>query len=134
MMMAAAILFVSVLAFVLFLVAYCRSLVASAAHYPLSMETQDVAGIGEEPAAQDFVRLTQLLRLLPNYSQVPKSLHLVRAYYWILSLAEAMVGNLAPSAGNWAGKEQASCARFAALVLDRGIALSLQAAAEQARF
>jgi hypothetical protein len=126
-MITAAILFVCVLAFLLFLVAYCRSLTSSASFHAPSREVQDAAGIRKSPTANDFVRVRQLLRLLPIQSKTARSLRIVVFYYWILSFLESTVTHLSPSLGTWAEEERTSCARFALLVLDRQIALESRA-------
>jgi hypothetical protein len=126
-MITAAILFICVLAFLLFLVAYCRSLTNSAGFHAPSREAQDAAGIRKSPTAADFVRVKQLLRLLPIQSETDRSLRIVGFYYWILSFLESTVTRLSPSFGSWAEEERTSCARFALLVLDRQIALESKA-------
>ncbi len=130
-MMPAAILFISALVLLMFFVTYCRSLMATAAPHVLSRETQDVAGISAVASSQDFLRMTRLLRLCTGRSEARSSLRAIGLYYRILSLVERTVAHLSPSLGSWAEEERASCAHYAALILDRQIAVVLKALAEQ---
>ena len=131
-MMSAAILFLSTLALLMFFVAYCRSVIGTAAIHILSKETRDVAGISAAVTAKDFLRVTSLLRLCPGRVEARSSFRAIGVYYRILSLTERWVAHLSPSLGAWAEEERASCAYYAVLILDRKIAVVLNTPAEQA--
>src|ERR1700749_37418 len=105
-MMSAAILFLSVLALLMFFVAYCRSVIGTAAIHILSKETRDVAGISAAVTAQDFLRVTSLLRLCPGRVEARSSLRAIGFYYRIFSLTEKLVVHLSPSLGAWAEEER----------------------------
>jgi hypothetical protein len=130
-MISAAIFFISILSLLMFFIIYCRSLTASVTLHAISRETQDVAGISAVASAPDFRRLTNLLRLCARGSETQSSLRAVGQYYRILSVVERLVAHLSPSLASLAEQERARCAHYAALILDRQIAVVLKALGEQ---
>jgi len=130
-MMAALIFVVSVITLLMFFVSYCRSLMASSSSHMLSREVREVTGIPELPCGQDFVRVMQLLQLCPERREDRTGLQAVGTYFKILNFIEQSIARVVPSIRAWAEHERAGCANFAAVVLDRRIALSREILAEQ---
>ena len=131
-MMAAIILVFSLVTFLMFFVSYCRSLTASSSSHPLSEEVRDVTGITTRASGHDFAKVLQLLELCPERPADRTELRAVRLYYWFLSTAQTALSRLAPSFKSWSDNEQASCAYFAAVTLDRRISFSREMLAQQA--
>ena len=130
-MIAAFILLLSLGALVQFFVYYCRSLVAAAAAQPLSMETQEIAGISTSAHSEDFARLLQLLELCPERPHERSEIRAVRNYFRLLSALRWSVARLLPSLQPWMETQRAQCAYFAAVTLDRRIAFSRSVLAAQ---
>jgi hypothetical protein len=127
-MMAAFIFVVSLAALFMFFVSYCRSLTASSSQHSLSEEARDVTGIRNKASGRDFARVVQLLKLCPEIPQDGGGLRAVGIYHAILESAARMM----PALRSWAEKESAGCAYFAAVALDRRIALSREMWAQDA--
>jgi hypothetical protein len=108
----------------MFFVSYCRSLTAASSRYPLSREVRDVTGIEALPSGRDFERVTQLLQLCPEHSEDRTGLQAVGLYYKILNFVQHRFAQTFPSLQDWTERELAGCTNFAAVVLDRRIALS----------
>lgn len=133
-MMAALIFVVSIVTLLMFFVSYCRSLTAASSRHVLSKEVRQVTGISAVASERDFTRVIQLLRLCPDRPEDRNDLRAVALYYSLLSLLQKMVSPTAPSLQLWAKNEQAGCANFAAVTLDRRIALSREILAQQGEF
>jgi hypothetical protein len=133
-MMAAFILVFSLTTLLMFFVSYCRSLTASSTRHTLSAEVRDVTGISDLASGRDFTRIVQLLRLCPDRPEDRTGLQAVSLYYGILGLLQRTVARILPSLQFWAEHERASCANFAAVVLDRRIAFSREILAQQGDF
>lgn len=133
-MMAALIFVFSLATLLMFFISYCRSLVASSSRYKLSQEVRDVTGIPASASGRDFVRVTQLLRLCPERPEDRTGLQAVGFYFSILGLLEKTIARMGPSIHLWTEREQAGCAHFAVVLLDRRIAFSREIAAQQGEF
>lgn len=133
-MMAALIFVVSVATLLMFFVSYCRSLMASSTRHALSKEVRDVTGIPASASGGDFVRVMQLLRLCPDRREDRTALQAVEIYYGILGVLRNTVARFVPSLRFWTEQEQAGCANFAVVVLDRRIAFSREILAQQGEF
>ena len=130
-MMPAIILIFSVGALLQFFVSYCRSLIAASAGRVLSADVQDVTGITKTARAEDFERVMQYLRLCPERREDRTGVTAIGAYFKMLGLVRATLGSILPSLRSWTEFERAQCAYFAAVALDRRIALSRDMMAEQ---
>jgi hypothetical protein len=130
-MIAAVILVCSLVSFLLFLVSYCRSLIAAAASEPLPLEVQDVTGINRVASPEDFSRVVQLLQLCPDRPEERGQLRAIGTYYKILGFVRSTIAVAAPSLKSWADRERAQCTYFAAVVLGRRIAFSRDLLAQQ---
>ncbi|MGB7438912.1 MAG: hypothetical protein WBR26_24800 [Candidatus Acidiferrum sp.] len=133
-MMAALIFVISVVTLLMFLVSYCRSLMASSSRHTLSKEVRDVTGITASASAGDFARVMQLLRLCPERPDDRTGLQAVGIYYQILSVLEKTLARVVPSLNSWTEEELAGCANFAVVLLDRRIAFSREILVRQGEF
>ena len=123
--MAALISVVSVAALAQVFVSYCRSVLTSAKNVELSdrvLEVTDMAG--RNPAADDFDRLMQFVRLCPDHDPDRRGVRAICAYYRLLKFLVRMFGGLISGLSAWAEREREDCSHFAAVVLDRCISSS----------
>ncbi len=130
-MMAALILLISLVTLSMFFVSYCRSMMASAARHELSEEVRDVTGIKESASARDYDRVVQILHLCPERPEDRSSLRAVNLYYACLKMVQGALATLTPGLKSWMDQEQASCAYFAAVALDRRISFNREMLAQQ---
>jgi len=130
-MMAVLIFVVSLATLWMFFVSYCRSLMASSSRHPLSVEVRDVTGIRTVASAGDYRRVMQLLQLCPDRQEDRNELQAVNIYHLFLTLTRQMFAWIVPSLRSWAEREQAGCAYFAAVALDRRIAHNREMLAQQ---
>jgi hypothetical protein len=121
-MIAAIILVCSIAFFLQFFVPYCRSIIASSSGHVLSSEVQDVTGISQEAAGDDFARVMQLLMLCPDRPEDRSEIRAIRMYYRLLNVMKTTA---------WAEKERGRCTYFAAVALDRRVAFSRDLLAQQ---
>jgi hypothetical protein len=133
-MMAALIFVVSVTTLMMFFVSYCRSLVAASVSHPLSKEVRDVTGIKASASGRDFARVLQFMQLCPERPEDRTGLQAVEIYYGILRLVQGTVARIIPPLHLWTEQEQAGCANFAVVLLDRRIAFSREILAQQGEF
>jgi hypothetical protein len=131
-MMAAVIFIISMVTLSMFFVSYCRSMMASAARHELSDEVRDVTGIQDSASADDYTRVVQILQLCPERPEDRLALRSVNAYYACLKAVQGALSSLLPALRSWAAQEQASCAYFAAVTLDRRISFNREMLAQQA--
>jgi hypothetical protein len=130
-MMAAIILVCSVAFFLQFFVPYCRSLIASSADHVLSAEVQDVTGIREQAAGDDFARVMQLLMLCPDRPEDRGEIRAIGVYFRLLNVMKTAASRVMPALLAWAEKERGRCTYFAAVALDRRVAFSRDLLAQQ---
>jgi hypothetical protein len=130
-MMAAMIFAISLVTLFMFFVSYCRSMMATAARQELSEEVRDVTGIRETASAQDYTRVIQILGLCPERPEDRIALRAVSFYFTCLSVVKESISQLIPALQSWTEHEQASCAYFAAVTLDRRISFNREMLAQQ---
>jgi hypothetical protein len=130
-MMATVIFLVSLATLFMFFVSYCRSMMASAARHELSDEVRDVTGIQSTASAADYTRVIQILQLCPERPQDRLALRAVSTYYSCLRTLQGAFSSILPGLRAWADQEQASCAYFAAVTLDRRISFNREMLAQQ---
>jgi hypothetical protein len=130
-MMAGIILVCSVALLLQFFVSYCRSLIAASIRQPLSAEVQDVTGIKDTAAGEDFERVVQLLHLCPDRPEDRGGVQAIGAYFALLGVVRATVAKLIPKLHAWTDMERGQCTYFAAVTLDRRIAFSRDMFAQQ---
>jgi hypothetical protein len=113
---------ISLTAVLQFGIAYCRSVIAIYSECEVSLDTQTLTRPPEDGLpAQDFPLLLNLIRLCPHTGDDAGRLVAVRLYYRV-PRALALAGKRTPRLADWTRAEQASCAHFAAVTLDRRIA------------
>lgn len=130
-MMATLIFLISLVTLFMFFVSYCRSMMASAARHELSEEVRDVTGIKETASARDYERVVQILQLCPERPEDRSSLRAVSLYHSCLKTVQGALATIMPSLISWMDQEQASCAYFAAVALDRRISFNREMLAQQ---
>jgi hypothetical protein len=130
-MMAALIFVVSLATLFMFFISYCRSMVASAAQHELSEEVRDVTGINPVASARDYDRVMQLMQLCPENPDDRSRLRAVDLYFSFLKMGQQIFRRMVPSMKSWTEHEQASCAYYAAVALDRRISFNREMLAQQ---
>jgi hypothetical protein len=117
----------SVGALVQFFVSYCRSILATYAKLEVSVRTREIAGIeSERISSGEFGRLLGLLRLARSPADDRMELLTVRLYYSVLQVVGSLGTLFTSTAREWSENEKARCAYFAAVALDRRIAVLAQ--------
>jgi hypothetical protein len=130
-MMASFILACSLVLLLQFFISYCRSLIAASAKQPLSLEVQDVTGINKAASGDDFARILQLLHLCPDSPEDRTRIQAIGAYFKLLNLVRSTFAKIMPKLKAWTEFERAQCAYFAAVALEKRIALSRDMLAQQ---
>ena len=131
-MIPALILVISIATLLQFFVSYCRSLLAASSEPDLSEEVRELTGIRQRSVpAGDVPRLFILVGLCPERRDGRFEVRAVRGYFFLLSLARAVLERFLPRATTWADAERSACAYFAAVALDRRIALNRSLMAQQ---
>lgn len=132
-MIAALICVVSIAALVQFFISYSRAILASTRNVELSERVREVAGVASRNiAAEDFDRILQFLFLCPEHNAYQGQVRAVGIYYQMLSVVNRLGGALIPRVAAWTERDRIACSYFAAVVLDRRIAHSLDLFARQA--
>ena len=110
---------------------YMRAVLVSVASQPLSSEVQEAAGVaGRALCADDFSRLLNLHAICPQFTGETGGLKKVSAYYRAVDMLSRLGGKNVPAFSQWAQQELATCARYAAVVLDQRMAMNNAAAAQ----
>lgn len=112
----------SLFALAKFGIAQWRLILLSAADYQLSATLQESTGIdGAAIGPRDFGTLKGYYELMsPEVRKTSSWLKEVSLYYSII----ALFGKL-PSVSTWANREMQLCSRYAAVVVDQNLAMSL---------
>jgi hypothetical protein len=132
MIVAAMVLLLSCAAIVEFFVAYSRSIIASTFDYILSEQARSVANLaGNRVAADQFNPVMALARLCPSVNDDSKNVAAVELYFRAVTFAANVAEWCGLNFSEWADRERASCAFFAAVALDRRISGSRARVAEQ---
>lgn len=129
-MFAAMLLAFSIVALAQFALYYGRAILSGAAQQPLSAHVLEVAQVkGGEVTGADFRTLVSLHNLTPDLRPGLSGLGLVRMYYRVIDGIRSIVGTHAPQVAEWAERELAICARYAAVQMDRRLQANLALAA-----
>lgn len=130
-MIAALIFVVSLAAFGQFGFIYLRAVLISLASQPLSNEVQEAAGVaGRALRGEDFAKLMNLHAICPQFAGETSGLKKVTVYYRAINMLSHLGGKNLPAFSQWAQQELATCARYAAVVLDHRMAGNTAAAAQ----
>ena len=115
-MTAAILLVISTAAFFHFGLHYWRAMLAGVAAQPISDRVREAAGLSAPAVgARDFLPILNLLDLAPDLQGSSPKFSLVRAYY---STVEK-IGQCVPNLSDWSLGEMTTCARYAAVLVDR---------------
>jgi hypothetical protein len=117
----------AVFALVKFGISQWRAIWISTASQPLSDSLQLTAGIdGAAIGAQDFSTLMDLCdRLSPDLKKTSPWLKEVSFYYRTIAKLEHAFQHKFPSISKWAKGEMQICSRYAAVVLDQSLSMSM---------
>jgi hypothetical protein len=117
---------VSAIALGQFALYYWRAVLAGVASQPLSERLKEASGIDcEALGSEDFGVMMKLHDLTPGLREHNEGLRTVRLYYNALKTMSRI-----PRVADWANREMTTCARYAAVVLDRRLTANMECAAE----
>ena len=126
-MIAAIILMVSVVAFAQFGLYYWRATISGIAAQAISERIRVAAGITHAGiGAQDFRNIIILKDLSPDLRGPNGSFTVIRTYYSVVE----KLGKIVPAMASWANTEMATCARYAAVVMDQHLERNMVCAAQ----
>ncbi len=118
-MVAAIILAFAIVAVTQFWMIWWRATVGSLAASPLSDKMKAAAGlVGEVVRGNDFQTILTLYETCPCLKKESNGLGPVRAYYRVVN-GLSRVFSAVPAVAEWAQKEMATCARYAAVCVDQ---------------
>lgn len=104
---------------------YCRSALAGVQNVEPSRQVLRAAGLdSRQPYSHDFNRLVELASLCPEHGKDGARIRAIAIYYRVLRALDYASHHLTPVLSTWAKREQASCAHFAAVALERRISSS----------
>ena len=130
-MFAAMLLAISVVALLQFAAYYWRAILASVAAQPVSIQILEAANLdAASMQGQDFEKLVGLHSLTPKLETGRNGLTFVRLYYRALEGLAALSATRMPVVAAWCESERLTCARYAAVQIDRRLQANLALAAE----
>jgi len=130
-MIAAVLMIASLVALSQFALYYWRAVLAGVASQALSERMVEAVGVSHESVRPaDFRKLMNLHDLTPGLREHNEGLRLVRAYYSLVNALNHKLGAGLPQFAVWANREMTTCARYAAVVLDRRLTSNLECVAE----
>jgi len=126
-MIGAIIFVVSVVAFAQFGLYYWRATISGIAAQAVSERIRVAAGITHVGiGAQDFRNIIILKDLSPDLRGPNEGFRAIRAYYAIVE----KLGSIVPATASWANTEMATCARYAAVLMDQHLERNMACAAQ----
>jgi hypothetical protein len=126
-MIPAVIFVVSVVAFGQFGLYYWRATISGIAAQAISERIRVAAGITHVGiGAQDFRNIIILKDLSPDLRGPNGGFKAIRAYYAVVE----KVGSIIPAMASWANTEMATCARYAAVLMDQHLERNMVCAAQ----
>jgi|SRR5271156_1559899 len=129
-MFAAMLLAISTVALLQFAIYYWRAILAGVAAQPVSARVLESAGVeGGRLSARDFAVLAELHDLTADLDPSAAGLGFVRAYYQIVRAGGALLGRHFPELAAWSDRERTTCARYAAVQIDRRLQANMALAA-----
>ena len=106
---------------------YWRATVSGIAAQAISERIRVAAGITHDRiGAQDFRNIIILKDLSPGLRGSIGSFTAIRSYYAVVE----KIGGLLPAMASWADAEMATCARYAAVLMDRHLESNMACAAQ----
>lgn len=128
-MFPAILLSLAIIAFGQFAVFYWRVVVAGVAAHPISVNLIVAAGLQGSPvSAADFRTLSGLNQLMPALSRQANGLSYMKLYFRLVDSLRHTMGAFIPSVASWSQREMATCASYAAVVIDRKMKSNLACA------
>jgi hypothetical protein len=125
-MFAALLLTISVVAFAQFGAFYWRALVASEAAQPISQQVLDAVNANSSSLrGDDFHLFAELHALTPDLTRKSGGLGFVPAYYRLIHAVRTVATGRMTGLANWAQGEEALCASYAAVQVDRRLQANL---------
>ena len=129
-MFAAMLLTVSVAALAQFAVYYWRAVMGGVAARPISEDVLAAAGLdGRALRGTDFATFVDLHEITPTLRERSEGFGLVSAYYHFMGAIGSLSRPLVPALAKWSESEQATCSRYAAVLLDRRLKSNLACSA-----
>jgi hypothetical protein len=126
-MIALIIFMVSAAAFAQFGLYYWRATISGIAAQAISDRIRAAAGITHAGiGAQDFRNIIILKDLSPDLRGANGSFAVIRTYYAVVE----KIGSIIPAMASWAETEMATCARYAAVVMDQHMERNMVCAAQ----
>jgi len=119
-MFSATLLTISTVALAQFALFYWRAIMAGVAAHPISDELLAAARLERSAlSGQDFRAIAKLHELTPNLQKESAGLGLVRLYYHMIHAVGKLASGRLEVVAEWAERERALCARYAAVQVDR---------------
>lgn len=129
-MFATMLLAISIVALSQFALYYWRAVLSGVAAQPVSERVLAAARVENGRfTGGDFARLAGLHDLTPDLNPSQGGLGLVRLYFRAIDGMHSMVGLHMPAVGEWIERERITCARYAAVQIDRRLQANLALAA-----
>jgi hypothetical protein len=129
-MFAAMLLTISIVALSQFALYYWRAILAGVAAQPVSDRVLIAARVeGGRFTARDFQALAGLHALTPELYPNRGGLGFVRLYFRAVEALGSLAGARVPVVAAWSECERATCARYAAVLIDRRLQANLALAA-----
>jgi hypothetical protein len=126
-MIAAIIFVVSVVAFAQFGLYYWRATISGIAAQAISERIRVAAGITHVGiGARDFRNIIILKDLSPDLRGPNEGFRAIRTYYAVVE----KLGSIVPAMASWANAEMATCARYAAVLMDQHLERNMACAAQ----
>jgi hypothetical protein len=125
-MFAAMLFTISIVALSQFAVYYWRAVLAGVASEPVSHRILEAARVQDgRVSAADFDTLVGLHDLTPELDTAQGGLFLVRAYFRLVGVLDTILGTQVPALAAWSQRERNTCARYAAVQVDRRLQANL---------
>jgi hypothetical protein len=129
-MLAAMLFAISIVALSQFAIYYWRAILSGVAAQPISDCILAAARVKDgRVTGNDFDLLAGLHDLTPELHPNRGGLFLVRAYYRVVDAIGTLAANAVPALAAWSDRELATCARYAAVQIDRRLRANLELAA-----
>jgi hypothetical protein len=129
-MFAAMLFAISIVALGQFALYYWRAILSGVAAQPVSERVLLSACIADgRLSGKHFPALAELHDLTPDLAPSAGGLGFVRAYYQVVRALGLLSGARFPEVATWSDRERATCARYAAVQIDRRLQSNLALAA-----
>jgi hypothetical protein len=121
---------ISIVALTQFALYYWRAVLAGVAAQPVSDRVLAAASVETGSlTGRDFEKLVGLHNLTPDLNPDRGGLGLVRLYYRVIGAFSALASSRIPALVSWIEQERTTCARYAAVQIDRRLQANMALAA-----